>query len=809
MPPDLQSAIQQSLGATYTLERELVGGGMSRVFLAEETALGRRVVIKVLPPDLAAGVSAERFMREVQVAARLQHPHIVPVHATGEAADLPYYTMPFVDGDTLRARITRGPIALDEAVRILRDVARALEYAHAHGVVHRDIKPENIFLAGSSAVVSDFGIAKAISAARTESHLPTAGDTGTQLTQAGTAVGTPAYMAPEQAAGAPNVDHRADIYSFGVVAYEVFSGKPPFVGREAHQLVLAHIAQVPTPLGQAAPTVPPALATLVMRCLAKSPDDRPQGAADLVAALESVGTPTATQLPLMRSRSALRMGAVVTAVAALTSLGVWALGDRAATPAHADAPPSSLAVLPFVNIGGDTATEYFADGITDELATALGRIPEMRIAARSSAYRYRGRRDIDVREVGRDLNVALVLTGTARRAANQIRVSAQLTSAADGLEIWSDSFDRPFDDVLMLTDSLTSIISTALSSRLAVTSPTPVTPVRTQIGTSNPAAYDAYLQGKFSLLRRRAGLEGAAGEFSNAIALDTTFARAYAGLGTALALLTYFGDSQPPERPANSRAAAMTALRLDSTNAEAHVALGILSMTQHRWQDAEQALRRAIALEPGLSDAHFQYGRALIYQGRLVDGVRSIQVARGLEPLSPVYTVWLGLTLAWIGRRDQALVETRRAWELDSNSILVHNLGSLAFLQIGERDMARHIAGRPANAAFQRGTLAYVLARTGALPDARRLMQPLIDRGGRSWYDQTNLVLMYLGLGHADSAMAAFERAIDNGEPIGAFHSLTSPVYDPLRTNPRFAPAVRRLGLDPAILRAPGGGRVP
>jgi serine/threonine-protein kinase len=354
-------------------------------------------------------------MREVQVAARLQHPHIVPVHATGEAADLPFYTMPFVDGDTLRARITRGPIAPDEAVRILRDVARALEYAHEHGVVHRDIKPENIFLAGSSAVVSDFGIAKAISAARTESHLPTATDTGTQLTQAGTAVGTPAYMAPEQAAGAPNVDHRADIYSFGVVAYEVFSGKPPFASREAHQLILAHIAQLPTPLGQAAPNLPPALATLVMRCLAKSPDDRPQGAGDLVTALESVGTPTATQLPLMRSRSAVRIGAMVTAAAALVSLGVWALGDRAATPAQADAPPSSLAVLPFVNIGGDTATEYFADGITDELATALGRIPEMRIAARSSAYRYRGRRDIDVREVGRDLNVALVLTGTARR----------------------------------------------------------------------------------------------------------------------------------------------------------------------------------------------------------------------------------------------------------------------------------------------------------------------------------------------------------------------------------------------------------
>jgi serine/threonine-protein kinase len=806
--PYLQARLQHSLGATYTLERELAGGGMSRVFLAEETALGRRVVIKVLPPDLAAGVSAERFTREVQVAARLQHPHIVPVHATGEAADLPFYTMPFVDGDTLRARIARGAVTLDDAVRILRDVARALEYAHGHGVVHRDIKPENIFLAGSSAVVSDFGIAKAISAARTEPHLPTSTESVTQLTQAGMTVGTPAYMAPEQAAGAPSVDHRADIYSFGVVAYEILSGAPPFASREAHQLILAHIAQVPTPLGQVAPAVPLALASLVMRCLAKSPDERPQTAAELVTALESVGTPGATQLQPVRPLGALRAGIVVTAVVILAWLGVRAFGDRTEPSPPTAPPPSSLAVLPFVNIGGDTATEYFADGITDELATALGRIPEMRIAARSSAYRYRGRRDVDVREVGRDLNVALVLTGTARRAADQIRVSAQLTSAADGVEIWSDSFDRPFNDVLTLTDSLTSIISTALSRRLAVVTTPPATSARTQIGTSNPAAYDAYLRGKFSLLRRRAGLEGAAGEFSTAIAFDSTFARAYAGLGTALALLTYFGDSQPPERAANSRAAAMMALRLDSTNAEARVALGILSLTQHRWEDAERELLRAIALQPGLSDAHFHYGRALIYQGRLADGVRSFEVARGLEPSSPVYTVWLGHTLPWIGRRGQALVETRRAWDLDSNSILVHNLGSLAFLQLGEVSQALHIARQLSNAEFQRGTLAYVLARAGAEDDARRLMQSVLDRGGRSWYDQTNLMLMYLGLGNADSAMAALELAIDRGEPVGAFHGLTSPVYDPLRTNPRFAQALTRLGLDPAILGAPRGGRV-
>jgi serine/threonine-protein kinase len=351
--------------------------------------------------------------------------------------------MPFVEGDTLRARIARGAIPPDEALRILRDVARALEYAHNHGVVHRDIKPENIFLAGSSAMVSDFGIAKAINAARTLPGSEGGGATGTHLTQVGTAVGTPAYMAPEQAAGAPDVDHRADIYSFGCVAYEVLSGSPPFPGHEAHRLIAAHISLPPAPLSTAAPGVPPPLASLVMHCLAKAPADRPQSATELLTALESIATGSVTIPSVTRGR-AVRATAAIGAVAVVAWLAFQVLTHRGATAgrragaAPPDAPDArSLAVIPFVNVGGDTATEYFADGITDELATALGRMPKLRVASRSGAYRYKGRRDLDVGEVGRELNVDLVLTGTARRAAQQLRVSAQLSSAADGVEIWS------------------------------------------------------------------------------------------------------------------------------------------------------------------------------------------------------------------------------------------------------------------------------------------------------------------------------------------------------------------------------------
>jgi len=281
---DLREQLQSTLGTSYTLERELGGGGMSRVFVANENALGRKVVVKVLPPEMTQGVSVERFKREIQLAAQLQHPHIVPVHASGETGGLPFYTMPFVDGASLRSRLAKvGALPIGETISILREVAKALAYAHERGVVHRDIKPDNVLITGGSAVVTDFGIAKALSASRLQAPDGT-------LTQLGTSIGTPAYMAPEQAAGDPNVDHRADLYSFGCLAYELLAGNPPFHGRTPQRMLAAHMGERPQAISELRPDTPPLLGELVMRCLAKEPDDRPQTAADLVRVLESVAT---------------------------------------------------------------------------------------------------------------------------------------------------------------------------------------------------------------------------------------------------------------------------------------------------------------------------------------------------------------------------------------------------------------------------------------------------------------------------------------------------------------------------------------
>ncbi|MGI9141427.1 MAG: protein kinase domain-containing protein [Gemmatimonadaceae bacterium] len=279
---DLRSRLQQSLGSTYTLERELGGGGMSRVFVAEENALGRKVVVKVLPEEISAGVNVERFQREIQLAARLQHPHIVQVLAAGQADGIPYYTMPFVEGESVRGRLARmGPFSITEAIGVLRDVARALSYAHERNVVHRDIKPDNVLLSGGSATVADFGIAKAISAARTDAGVAT-------LTQMGTSIGTPAYMAPEQAAADPSADHRADIYSFGCLGYELLTGRPPFIAKSPQKLLAAHMGESPEPITNLRPDTPQALAELIMRCLAKEADARPQNASAIVQVLDTV-----------------------------------------------------------------------------------------------------------------------------------------------------------------------------------------------------------------------------------------------------------------------------------------------------------------------------------------------------------------------------------------------------------------------------------------------------------------------------------------------------------------------------------------
>ncbi len=383
---NLAERLQRALGDAYALERELGGGGMSRIFVARDARLGRRVVIKVLNADLATGVSAARFEREITLAARLQHPHVVPLLSAGDVEGLPFYIMPFVEGESLRARLKRdGALAMPVALSLVREIADALAYAHAQGVVHRDLKPENVLLSDGHAMVADFGVAKALSSATQGERSP-----GATLTSVGFALGTPAYMAPEQALGDPSADHRSDLYALGVVAYELVAGVTPFGGRTPHQLVAAHLTEAPPSLAEKRPDVPDAFATLVAKLLEKDPLARPQSASEVLRALSTV---EATDVRARRGlslwssrRASLAIGAGLLMLVGFGGYALWR--SRRITPVQ---PRPSVAVLPFVNTGGNADDEHFSDGLTDELIGALGKVAGLKVVGLPPPSRSRGR----------------------------------------------------------------------------------------------------------------------------------------------------------------------------------------------------------------------------------------------------------------------------------------------------------------------------------------------------------------------------------------------------------------------------------
>ncbi|MFN2564568.1 MAG: protein kinase [Gemmatimonadaceae bacterium] len=494
---DLRSYLQRSLGAGYTLERELGGGGMSRVFVARDHALGRKVVVKVLPPELAAALSVERFRREVMLAAALQHPNIVPVLSTGTTDRLPYFVMPFVEGESLRVRLGRGPLSVREAVSVMKDVARALAYAHGRGVIHRDIKPDNIIISGATATVTDFGVAKAVAASRAG---PVRGTTevrtpgGSTITHAGVSLGTPMYMAPEQAAADPNTDHRADLYALGIVSYEMLVGAPPFHGRSPQALLAAQLTELPRPISQRRYGVPAALEQLIMQCLEKNPADRPRNAGDMVRALDDPellsGAPAVPpQAAATRRRRSvgrwLSAGVAVT-VLGLTAAyvaGVFAGGEPSTAEAGALA-PASIAVLPIADASPGNVGRELADGFTEALTNALGRVPGLRVASRTAAAAAH-RQPGGVQEIGRALGVGKLVEGTVQRQGDSARMTVRLLDVRDGFTEWSQTYDRPVAGGLAAQDEIATEVASAIAWRMALPAP-PGSPRRDSTGTPVP-----------------------------------------------------------------------------------------------------------------------------------------------------------------------------------------------------------------------------------------------------------------------------------------------------------------------------------
>ena len=633
---------------------------MSRVFVAREARLERDVVVKVLSPEIAGGLSTERFEREIRVAAALQEPHIVPVLAAGTTDEgLPYYTMPFVAGESLRERLRRGPVPTEESVRILRDVATALEHAHASGLVHRDVKPENVLLSGRTAVVTDFGIAKAIGVARTAASTgahETTKPEATALTRAGTSIGTPAYMAPEQALGG-EVDARADVYAWGVLAYETLSGAHPFAGRSAPQMLAAHIAEAPPPLGANASRVPPAIASLVMRCLAKDPAGRPQSASEILRVLDGGDAPASA-----RSTWKGVLAAAAAGVLLLALLGVVWWHSRERGTEQTARIGRVIAVLPFENLGAPSDA-YFADGVSDAVRGKLASLATLTVIARTSSVQYRGERE-SLAQVARELGARYVLTGTVRwtkapDGTSRVQVSPELVETGTGpapAVRWQQPFDASLTDVFQVQADIASRVAEALNVALdpgergRMAAPP----------TRSLDAYDAFLRGE-ELTQGWANSDAATVRralplFERAASLDSTFAGAWTRIAHA-SLMLHANVGATPRLAESARRAAERAVALAPTDARAHAAMGTYyAEIQRDFPRSMDAFARAERLAPHDAEVlHFQ-ANAEAAAGRQAAAVEHALRAATLDPRS-------GRALRVAADR---LVESRRLREAES-----------------------------------------------------------------------------------------------------------------------------------------------
>ncbi len=788
----LQDQLARTLGTAYTIERELGGGGMSRVYVAEETRLKRKVVVKVLSPELAAGVSAERFEREIQLAAALQQANIVPVLSTGDTDGLPYYTMPFVDGLSLRDRLSRnGAMPVAEVISVLRDVARALGYAHEHGIVHRDIKPENILLSGDAAVVTDFGIAKALSASRTKAPEGT-------LTQVGTSIGTPAYMAPEQAAGDPNVDHRADLYALGCVAYEMLSGAPPFHDRLVHQIFAAHMTEAPAPIAGKRTDVPRALASVVMRCLEKDANRRPQSAREVIASLDSATSGQARSGSKSGRTARIAAAAVVVVAGAMAVMawrGHWFSGGS---------PDRSVAVLPFA-AGSDSAQTYFAEGVADELTTALSRIPGLRVASRSAAFST-ARHTTSAQDAGRALHVGAVLEGSVRRSGSRLRITAQLTNVADGFSIWSDAFDRDTGDVFTAQDELSRRIADLLRNKLALNT---VTTVAANRGTNDQEAYDLFLRGRYAWQRRgAASLEKAADLFTQAIHRDPNFARAWAGLGLVQVVLPeYLSIRSDTLIPAGKRSGER-AIKLDSTLSDGYVALGYGLLNSWQLDSSDASFRRALALSPDDPAVHQWYGDLLEARGQMPQAVEQLLLARRLDPNTPILATEVAFAYLLQHRYADATAMTQTAIELDPTLPHPYFSATLAYSYLQKHDTAIALMKKALvleHSSFfpdASMTLAVAYALAGRTPEARKATAELDSAATHGTLESSYPAAGYAALGDRENTIRWLTRSVNAHEASLLINSFVCyPVFDFVRTDPRYFALVTRERIGPCVLK--------
>jgi serine/threonine-protein kinase len=736
--------LKAALADRYVIKGELGRGGMATVYLAEDLKHRRKVAVKVLNPDLSEALGAERFLREIEVAANLMHPHILPVFDSGEADGLLYSVMPLVQGGSLRDRLEQeGQLPIDEAVKITCEIADALAHAHEREVVHRDVKPANILLSGDHAVLADFGIAQAVAKADE-----------TRLTKTGVFVGTPAYMSPEQATGEQGLDGRSDQYALACVLYEMLAGGPPFTGANSQMVLARHLGAAVPSITAARAGVPPPVAAAMTRALGKMPEDRYPSASAFWDAL---------------------------------------LSEKV------EPPKKSIAVLPFANMSPDPENEYFSDGITEEIINALSKLKDLRVAARTSSFALKGQTR-DIREVGQKLQVGTVLEGSVRKAGNRLRITAQLINVADGYHLWSERYDREMTDVFAVQDE----IAAAVVKRLKVSLLGPPTTGARDRHSKDLEAYELYLRGRHLWNQRGEAMKKGLACFQNALQRDPEYALALAGVADGHALIGLWSGTKGYDLFEQGKAAAKQALELNPSLAEAHASLGFIAMFHDwDWPVAEQELLQALELNPGYVDAHLFYGQYLGWiEGDPEAAVRWLRHGHELDPLSVTLMAQIGIQLANCDRPEDGLAELERALELAPNTANVHVHKAWALRGLSRYaeaiEVMRGAMQLGGTAPAFSGELALSYAGAGLPDEARAILQEEALRVSSPGC----AAVVHAALGEGDTAFDCLDEAYDQRDPVMPLIRWY-PEMDSVRDDPRFQGLMRRMAFP-----TNGGGRV-
>jgi serine/threonine-protein kinase len=773
MDSSLQEQLAAALAGRYTIDRELGRGGMAIVYLARDVRHERLVAVKVLRPEFGPALGAERFLREIRLAAGLQHPHILPLYDSGEAGGQLYYVMPYVEGESLRARLDRqGPFPVDEAVRYAREVAEALSYAHERDVVHRDIKPDNILLSGGHALVADFGIARAINAAG-----------GLKLTETGMAVGTPAYMSPEQAMGDQRVDGRADIYALGCVLFEMLAGEPPFTGPSAQGVMARHSMDPVPPLATVRPGVAPALEAAIACALAKVPADRYTTATEFAGAL-AAALPAASA---PRHRSVSRVAVVLLVVIMGTTALAWFAARRVAVSrAEAPAEPlQSIAVLPLRNLG-DSGDAYLAEGVAEQIAGTLVRLPKVAVKSWATVLEAvkHGRQPA---ELGSRLRVAYVLDGNLQRSGTRVRVGAQLVRTRDASIVWSGQYNGRGSDVFAIQDSIAGGVVRELALWLTPEEGRTLTHRTTR----NAEAYNLYLVGRHFQWRFTAdALRSAAAYFRQAIARDPGYADAYVALGESYEMLV---DVDPGPRAVardSARALLRRALAIDSTNGDAYRLLAAW-LEPCDLAERERHYQLAMRYRPGSAVNHMFYAQFLNQLGRHAEALAEAQRAAELDPVTPWIIANLAYRYLMDGQYTRAVEHARDAAALDSSDWVARAVLGVAFSMQGDLDRGianLELANRmvAAGHAFTTADLGWAYGRAGRRPEAKRAAQQLAE-------SPALVAMVYVGLGDVEQTFHWLDVAYPADQRY-VMKELWLREFDPVRSNPRFVALMRRAG---------------